>query len=407
MLYVGDATGQVRAIDAATGTQRWVTRVDPHMTAIVTGTPQLHGGVLYVGVSSYESAMPLQPKYACCSFRGSVLALDAATGRHLWQTYTIDETPTVTGTSKSGADVRGPSGAAVWSTPTIDERLGRLYVGTGNNYSEPQSARSDAVIAMDLKTGKIVWSKQFTANDGYNVSCDVPGKYNCPSSDGPDADVGQPPMLITLPRGGRALLVGAKSGILRSLDPDRDGAQRWEYRVGPGGKLGGLHWGSATDGSRVFAAYGGQLTDPVVDSAAPGGFRLVANPKVGGGLVAINVSTGALLWRAPAPICDATAGCSPAQSAAITVADGVVWSGALDGHLRGYDAATGRVRWDENTRRTYSAVNGSASGGSIDVAGPVVVGATLFVGSGYAMYGGMPGNVLLAYTRGTRATRPR
>lgn len=401
-LYVGDGTGQVRAFDATSGKERWAARVDAHPTAIVTGAPQLHAGVLYVGVSSYESAMPLQPKYTCCTFRGSVVALDAATGRRLWQTYTVDEDPRVSGTSPSGAEVRGPSGAAVWSTPTIDERLGRLYVGTGNNYSAPQSARSDAIIAMDLKTGSVVWSKQFTANDGYNVSCDMPGKYNCPSSDGPDADIGQPPMLVTLSGGGRALLVGAKSGVLRSLDPDREGAVRWEFTVGPGGKLGGLHWGSATDGRRVFAAYGGQQIDPVADSTVPGGVRLLANPKVGGGLVAVDVQTGRLVWRAPAPVCPTKAGCSPAQSAAVTVADGIVWSGALDGHVRGYDIGTGRVLWDEDTARPYSAVNGAAHGGSMDVAGPVVAGSTLIVGSGYALYGAMPGNVLLVYARVVR-----
>lgn len=401
-LYVGDAAGHVRAINAANGAERWMARVDSHPTAIVTGTPQLHGGVLYVGVSSYESAMPLQPQYACCSFRGSVLALDAATGRRLWKTYTIDETPTVSGKSKSGAEVRGPSGAAVWSTPTVDERLGRLYVGTGNNYSAPQSARSDAVIAMNLKTGAIVWSKQFTTNDGYNVSCDVPGKYNCPASDGPDADIGQPPMLVTLAGGRRALVVGAKSGVLRALDPDRAGVVLWEYTVGPGGKLGGLHWGSATDGRRVFAAYGGQEIESVADSTVPGGVRMVANAKSGGGLVAVDVRSGALLWRAPAPLCGSRAGCSPAQSAAVTVADGVVWSGALDGHLRGYDAATGRVVWDEDTARPFDTVNGAAQGGSIDVGGPVIAGSVVIVGSGYGMYGGMPGNVLLVFSRSAR-----
>jgi len=402
-LYVGDVSGHVRALDAATGATRWSTRVDEHPTAIVTGTPQLHKGVIYVGVSSYESAMPLQPTYACCTFRGSVVALDALSGRQLWKTYTIEEQPAVSGTSPSGAEVRGPAGAAVWSTPTIDEQRGRLYVGTGNNYSAPQSARSDAVMALDLATGKVEWSRQFTLRDGYNVSCDVPGKYNCPAADGPDADVGQAPILVDVPGGGRALLVGAKSGMLRALDPDKDGATRWEYQVGPGGKLGGLHWGSASDGRRVFAAYGGQLIDPVADSTVPGGMRLAANPKAGGGLVALDVRRGALLWRAPAPVCGARAGCSPAQSAAVTVANGIVWSGALDGHLRGYDATTGRVVTDQDTAREFPVVNGGAArGGSLDVGGPVVVDNSLYVGSGYGLYGAIPGNVFLAFTRVAR-----
>lgn len=405
-LYLGDATGRVQALDAATGAVRWSVKVDPHPTAIVTGAPQLHEGVLYVGVSSYESAIALQPTYACCTFRGSVVALDARTGEPRWKTYTIDETPVASGKSPSGAEVRGPAGAAVWSTPTIDVSRRRLYVGTGNNYSDPQSARSDAVIAMDLATGAIVWSRQFTARDGYNVSCDVPGKYNCPAADGPDADIGQPPMLVDLPGGGRALMVGAKSGWLRSLDPDADGALRWEYLVGPGGKLGGLHWGSATDGRRVYAAYGGQITVPVKDTTVPGGMRLQASPTAGGGLVALDVRSGRLIWRAPAPVCGGRAGCSPAQSAAVTVANGVVWSGALDGHVRAYDAATGRVVWDEDTGREFTTRNGPvARGGSIDVGGPVVVGGSVYVGSGYGLYGGMPGNVLLAYSRIARGRR--
>lgn len=405
LLFVGDVMGRVHALDANTGATKWTQRVDAHPTAIVTGTPQLHDGVLYVGVSSYESAMPLQPSYSCCTFRGSVVALDAHTGTQRWKTHTISEPLVTSGKSASNADVRGPAGAAVWSTPTIDVQRRRLYVGTGNDYSTPQSTRSDAVIALDLATGAVVWSRQFTTNDGYNVSCDVPGKYNCPEADGPDHDIGQPPILIDRPGGGRALLVGAKSGILRAIDPDRDGATLWEYTVGPGGKLGGLHWGSATDGQLVFAAFGGQIIKSVPDSSAPGGMRLVADPGKGGGLVALDVRTGALRWRAAAPVCRQRPGCSPAQSAAVTVANGIVWSGALDGHLRGYDARTGRVVWDEDLVRDYPAVNGGvARGGSLDVGGPVVVGRSLYVGAGYGLYGAIPGNVFVAYTRATRAT---
>lgn len=403
LLFVGDATGRVRALDARTGATRWTVRVDDHPTAIVTGTPQLHDGVLYVGVSSYESAMPLQPSYACCTFRGSVVALDAQTGAQRWKTHTIDTPLITTGKSKSNADVRGPAGAAVWSTPTIDVKARRLYVGTGNDYSTPQSTRSDAVLALDLATGAVVWSRQFTASDGYNVSCDVPGKYNCPAADGPDYDIGQPPILVDRPGGARALLVGAKSGILRAIDPDKGGATLWEYTVGPGGKLGGLHWGSATDGRLVFAAFGGQIIRPVADSTVPGGMRLAADSSAGGGLVALDVHTGALRWRAAAPVCRQRPGCSPAQSAAVTVANGVVWSGALDGHLRGYDARTGQVLWDEDLVRDYSAVNGGvARGGSLDVGGPVVLGRSLYVGAGYGLYGAIPGNVFVAFTRVAR-----
>ncbi|MEO8622919.1 MAG: PQQ-binding-like beta-propeller repeat protein [bacterium] len=397
-VYFGDLGANLLALDAATGATRWSVHVDDHTAAIITGAPQLYGGVLYVGVSSYESLLPLQPKYACCSFRGSVVAVDAATGKILWKAYTIDVAATPTTTSKTGAALQGPSGAAVWSTPSVDEKLDRIYFGTGNNYSEPTTNRSDAIIALDRKTGALVWSKQFAKADGYNLSCDVPGKYNCPASDGPDHDFGQPPILITLSNGQRALVVGQKAGVLRALDPDRDGAVLWERTLGPGGRLGGLHWGSASDGRRVYAAYGGQTIDPVADTTVPGGYRLVANPQAGGGLFAVDALTGSVVWSARPPVCDARPGCSPAQSAAVTAANGFVLSGALDGHMRAYDANTGHVVWNVNTAVAFSAVNGGAAhGGSLDGGGPVVVGRNVIFGSGYALNGAMGGNVLLVF----------
>ncbi|MEP7000941.1 MAG: PQQ-binding-like beta-propeller repeat protein [bacterium] len=397
-VYFGDVGANLHALDAATGATRWSVHVDDHTAALITGAPQLYRGVLYVGVSSYESLLPLQPTYPCCSFRGSVVAVDATTGKVLWKTYTIDVAAAPTTTSKSGAALQGPSGAAVWSTPSVDEKLDRIYFGTGNNYSEPTTNRSDAIVALDRRTGAVVWSKQFAKADGYNLSCDVPGKYNCPASDGPDHDFGQAPILVTLSNGQRALVVGQKAGVLRALDPDHDGAVLWERTLGPGGRLGGLHWGSASDGRRVYAAYGGQTIDPVADSTAPGGYRLVANSKAGGGLFAVDALNGSVVWSAKPPVCDARPGCSPAQSAAVTVGNGLVFSGALDGHIRAYDANTGRVVWNEDTAVAFTAVNGGAAhGGSLDGGGPVLVGRNVIFGSGYALNGGMAGNVLLVF----------
>ena len=399
LAYFGDVGANVYAVDAATGTRVWKTHVDDHPTAVVTGAPQLFGGVLYVPVSSYESALALDPNYECCTFRGSVVALDAATGKVVWKTYTIDDASQPTAKSKSGAQMRGPSGAAVWSTPTIDERLDRIYIGTGNNYSDPVTPRSDAIIALDRRTGRIVWSHQLALRDAYNSSCDIPGKLNCPTSDGPDADVGQPPILVSLPNGRRALLVGQKSGEAHGLDPDRGAEILWTTNVGPGGKLGGLHWGSATDGRNMYAALSGHELRAVPDTTVKEGFRIVPDPTKGGGLFALNVADGKIVWHtAPAP-CGDRPRCSPAQSAAVSAMPGVVFSGSVDGHLRAYSTTKGEVVWDFDTIRDFESTNGGrARGGALDVAGPVVVGGVVYVVSGYALWGGAPGNVLLAFS---------
>jgi polyvinyl alcohol dehydrogenase (cytochrome) len=398
-VFVGDLAGSVTAFDATTGSKRWRVRVDPHFAAIVTGTPQLADGVLYVPVSSYESALPASPGYACCTFRGSVVAMDAETGKVKWQARTIADTVRVTGKATGGATSKGPSGAAVWSTPTIDRKAGMLYVGTGNNYSDPPTSTSDAVLAIEMATGRVAWTRQFAAGDAYNLSCDLPGKPNCPMSEGPDADIGQPPMLVDLGRGERLLLVGQKSGHVHAIDPDRQGAVRWSTKVGEGGKLGGLHWGSATDGRRVYVALGGQGLITIPDSTLREGFRLEADPVKGGGLFALDVRTGRVLWKVAPAACSARPRCSPAQSAPVSGFPGVVLSGSLDGHLRAYSTDKGRVLWDVDTAREFDATNGGrVRGGSIDVAGPVIAGGMVFVMSGYGLYGAMPGNVLLAFS---------
>ncbi len=183
------------------------------------------------------------PQHRCCSFRGSVVALDAATGRTIWQSFTIAEPAKPTGTGSQ----QGPSGVAIWSTPTIDEQRGALYVGTGNNYSNPVTATSDAVLAFDLKTGKLLWSRQLTQGDAYNGACNSRRRTNCPDHDGPDFDFGQPPILVELGGGKRALVIGQKSGMVHAIDPDAEGKILWQTRAGAGGLLGGSQWGSAAD----------------------------------------------------------------------------------------------------------------------------------------------------------------
>src|SRR6185312_13339748 len=263
------------AVSAATGTLLWKKKVDNHPAAVLTAAAAVHDGVLYIPISSFEEAMAASPQYACCTFRGSVVALDAATGDQLWKTYTIEE--------QHAADAHGPSGAAVWSTPTSDIAHNLLYIATGDNYSEPPSKTSDAVLALDAKTGKIVWSQQLTAGDVYNIGCDIQLKKNCPAGEGNDFDFGQPPILVSLASDKRVLILGQKSGIVHALDPDAQGKPLWSQRVGKGGKLGGIQWGSAAANGRIFVALSDIALSAVHDKSSPQGFRLVLNPQKGGG----------------------------------------------------------------------------------------------------------------------------
>ncbi len=398
-IYFGDLKGNAYAVNATSGQLLWKVHANDHFASMVTGTPQVHGGVAYVPVSSFEEILPPNPKYECCTFRGSVVALDASSGKRLWQTYTIQDAPQPTTKSKTGTQLHGPSGASVWSSPTLDEKAGVLYVATGDNYSEPSTKTSDAVLALDAKTGKILWSKQVTANDVFNNGCVTPDKTNCPETAGKDFDFGQPPILLSLGGGRRALVIGQKSGMVHALDPDREGQILWQTRVGQGGVLGGIQWGSASDGENVYAALSDLQIVPVVDHSTPQGYRLGVNPAKGGGLFALKVATGEKVWSAKPPSCGDRKNCSPAQSAAVTAIPGVVFSGSEDGHLRAYSAATGEVVWDVDTVREYETVNGAkARGGSLDVAGPVIAGGMLYVNSGYGQWGGAPGNVLLAFS---------
>jgi polyvinyl alcohol dehydrogenase (cytochrome) len=399
-VFFADAGATVYALNAATGELIWKIRPVDHLATMATATPRVYNGVVYQPFSSFEEVLAGDPKYQCCTFRGSVVALDAATGKKIWQTFTIPDAAKPTSKTASGKQQYGPSGAGVWSTPTIDEQLGALYVATGDNYSDPPSATSDAVVAMNLKTGDLLWSRQLTEKDAFNVGCSIPQRPNCPEANGPDYDFGQPPILVSLGGIRRALVIGQKSGIVHAIDPDREGALLWQMRVGQGSALGGSQWGSASDGEKVFVAISDIGISSKPDTTLPQGFRSVLDPNKGGGLHALDLKTGKIVWSAKASPCatDRT-DCSPAQSAAVTAIPGVVFSGSVDGHLRAYSTTNGRVLWDVDTAREFATVNGKpARGGSMDAAGPAIVNGMLFVNSGYGQWGGMPGNVLLAFS---------
>jgi len=400
--FFADAGGTLYALNAKTGELIWKVRPVDHYATMGTATPRYYKGVVYQPFASFEEAIAGDPKVQCCTFRGSVAALDADTGKKIWQTFTIPEAANPTHKTPAGAPQSGPSGAGVWSASTIDEQLGRLYVATGDNYSDPPTRTSDAILAMDLKTGELLWSQQLTENDAYNNGCGAPPRTNCPEAAGPDYDFGQSPILVRLGDGERELVIAQKSGMVHAVDPDQKGKILWQTRAGVGSPLGGSQWGSASDGQKVYVAISDLGIGVVVDPKLPQGYRLTLDPKKGGGLHALDLKTGKIVWSAKPASCAAErTDCSPAQSAAVTAIPGVVFSGSVDGHLRGYSASTGEVLWDADTAREFDAVNGkSAHGGSMDGAGPTVVNGMVFVNSGYGQWGGMPGNVLLAFSVG-------
>jgi polyvinyl alcohol dehydrogenase (cytochrome) len=391
--FVGDRAANVYALDASTGVMIWKSHVDGHPFARVTASPTFHNGRLYVGVASGEETAGAVAEYECCTFRGSLVVLDAWTGSQVWKTYTIEE-PRPRAKNRIGTQLWGPSGAPIWSSPAIDVQKNAVYVTTGNNYSGPASDRSDAFVAFDLASGKILWSRQMTAADDWNTSCRLSDQVNCTNKDAPDWDFASPPILVSLPNGRRAIVAGQKSGVVHALDPDRDGEILWQERVGKGGINGGVQWGSAADGSNVYVALSDLGRIPVPNSQAT-----LPDPEEGGGMFAISLDGGKRVWTTPPPrACRTRDRCSPAQSAAVSAIPGVVFSGSIDGHLRAYSTSNGSIVWDEDTAQTYKTANGvPGRGGSLNVAGPAISGGTLIINSGYVQ-NGMPGNVLLAYT---------
>jgi len=389
-VFVGDRTANLYALDALTGELIWRKKVDEHPLARITGSVMLYQGRVYLGTSSGEEVASTTAGYECCKFRGSVIAIDADTGEQLWKSGTVDE-PRPTSKNAGGTQLWGPSGAPVWSSPTIDPLRHAVYVTTGNNYSDPPTTTSDAFLAFDLDSGKLLWSRQLIANDAYTSGCRMTDKSACPASNGPDYDFSSSAILADLGNGHRVLVAGQKSGLVHAVDPDHDGALLWSVRIGKGGTLGGIQWGSAADQQNIYVA----LSD-MGRIVVQGNPNTDVDPKVGGGMFALKLATGAVVWHTPPADCGKRPRCSPAQLAAVSALDGIAFSGAADGHLRGYSTRDGKVVWDFDSVRTYQAVGGlTGRGGSMDGPGPAIAGGMVFVNSGYIANGEIPGNVLL------------
>lgn len=387
-VFMGDDRATEFALDAMTGKLIWATKLEAHPRSMLTGASKLYGGVLYVPVSSSEEIATAEADYVCCSFRGSVAALDAMTGKIIWKTYSVDQAPKPYREAQ-GKMLTGPAGGAIWSSPTIDPKRGVLYATTGDSYTDVDTDGADAVMAIDLKTGQVKWRNQVTAKDNFMVGCPpgAKGPANCPSPVGPDVDFGSSVMLRALPGGHDILIAGQKSGVVYGLDPDHGGKTRWQVKLGRGGAAGGVEWGMAADAANAYVA--------IADGGRGG------SP----GLNAVNLATGAVVWKTPTPDLPCSPGrrCVVAQSAPVSAIPGVAFSGAIDGHLRAYDAKTGKIVWDFDTAAgAYDTVNGvkGAKGGALDATGPVIVNGMVFQHSGYpgVMMGPGGRNLLMAFS---------
>jgi polyvinyl alcohol dehydrogenase (cytochrome) len=369
-----------------------------------------------VPVSSAEEVIAAGKGYPCCSFRGSLVALDLATGRKQWQTFMITEPLRPTRVDSSGVQMQGPAGAAIWAAPTVDPARGLVYAVTGNSYTDVKTDGSDAVVAMEMATGKVRWRNQVTPDDNFIVSCvGARNAPSCPRPTGADFDFGASPVLLGERRARQILIAGQKSGMVYGLEP-ATGRLRWKTSVGAGSLLGGVEWGLGADARRVFVPISdvGQLFDEIaVQSGRPALFGYQTPNKAG--LFALDPHNGRILWNTPAPVAPchfagdrskepAQGACVRAQSAAPAVIPGVVFSGTLDGWLRAYDARSGKILWAfSTTAQTYETVNGISSqpGGGIDGMGPTVANGMVYVMSGFngaARIGGNGVNVLLAFS---------
>ncbi len=376
-IYFGDLRANVYGVDATSGKLLWKVKVEDQPVARITAAPILYEDRLYVPVSSTEErAAGSSTTYPCCTFRGSVVALDTNTGKQIWKSFVIPDAPKPTKITETGVQLWGPAGGAIWNTPTLDPSHHALYIGTGDAYTatEQPIKTTDSVMALNMDTGKPLWASQDTENDVWLAGCGPTNtSENCPKDIGPDYDFGSSPILRTLANGRRILVAGQKSGIVWAHDPDKQGAVVWKIRLVEEETRGVITFGGAADDQN---AYFGLST---------------------GGIAAIELTTGEKKWFTPIPRAQGQRG--GGQTAALTSIPGVVFSGGIDGMLRAFSTADGHPLWQYNTLQDVTTVNGvAAKGGSMGAPGPTVAGGMLYVGSGYTFGAGATGNLLLAFS---------
>jgi polyvinyl alcohol dehydrogenase (cytochrome) len=370
-IYFGDMQANAYALDAATGALRWTRRVEDHFAARITAAPTLYEGRLYVPVSTSEGFSASTPDYPCCTFRGSVVALNAETGEQVWKTYTIPE-PKPTRKNSVGTQLWAPSGVAVWNSPTIDAKRRAIYFGTGDSATEPAPDTSDSIMAVDLDTGNVRWVFQAEPDDATLGGCGAKKSEACPEHPGPDWDFGASPILTTLANGRDLLLAPNKSGVVFALDPDRKGAVVWKTNLAErqGSRNTNLVWGGSADSENLYLGL------------------------VTGAISALQITTGEKLWSTRL----APPGIRESNAAASSATQGAVFIGGTDGKLHALSSSDGHELWNFDTAQEFPTVNQvPAHGGSIGSIGPAIAGGMVFIDSGYTVTSGMPGNVLLAF----------
>lgn len=413
LLVFADSLASIFAVDAQTLEVKWLQSARLFDTSVISGSISYYNGRLFVPISSYEVAVSGSPTHVCCTSHGGLVALDINNGKKLWQWHATPMA-TLQGQTSAGLDIYGPSGASAWSTPTIDAKRGRIYFGTGENLTHPATDTSDAIIALDMATGEEAWKFQAIAGDVWNAACLNDGP-NCPENPGGDFDFGASVILAQDGSGNDILFAGQKSGEVFALKPEpaqKTGEVIWRQRVSQGTTNGGIHWGMALSGNRLLVP----VSDPDREH------RPDYTPRPG--LYALDRDTGQYLWQQPV-----TRGCEMKEenkpliglennrsskkidladqyacawyyglSSAAAVTEELAFSAGLDGKLRAFDIRTGELLWQEETARPFTADNGvEGHGGAIDVSGQTIAGGWLYVQSGYAMFGQLPGNMLLAY----------
>ncbi len=387
VVLFGDLFANFYAVNAQTGKLIWTKflglEVDYDM---VTGAPQVYNGTVFVPISSREVILTAASLVRqCCTSHGRLVAVDAYTGSIKWVYETAPKA------TKQPAGNMAPNGMSIWNTPSIDVARNQLYIGTGQNLTPPTTNNSDSIIALDLDTGAVKWVFQAVKNDAWNASCQLPPPINfhCDNAAGWDYDFGSPPILVHLANKTDSVIAGSKAGVVYSLNPDT-GAVNWSHRVGVGGALGGVHWGMATDGQRVYAAVSDATVSAIggfVGSSGPPSFVEVQGGTPG--VYALDLTTGNLIWQFRTTHAYQGAQYDSLFSAAVSVTNDVVFAGSLDGMAYGLRSSDGKLMWSYNTVGTFTDINGNAgNGGSVDQVGGVPAGPDLYINSGYEQNGG-------------------
>jgi polyvinyl alcohol dehydrogenase (cytochrome) len=418
-LIVGGLRGpNMLGINARTGERRWMTPVHPDPRGIMTGSPAVVGDTVFTGVSAAGAGGP------GATLRGAIVALSARTGEILWRTYSLPD---------NGGIAGGYAGATMFSPPAVDVRAGLVYGTFGQPYTEPASVTAchaasgrgfaeeceqpgaylKSIVAFDMWTGKPRWSYRVQGRKQWLRACGaLPASVTwCPAeSDNEKWDLGGSGanvMRLRVDRHWRddddgrwrfveahrrdVVGIGGKSGVYTLLDA-RSGAFIWSTLIGPGGDQGGMNWGTAFDGDRIYVSITNHHHIP---------YKLTQNGVLtnetvtGGSWAALDPDTGRILWQTADPQVETLPGLGTVgvwALAPVSVANGILYAASMakdpnQNQMFALDAATGAILWQ------------FGAGSSVN-AGPAIVRGTVYWGSGYVRSGveGSGNNRLFAFS---------